>query len=416
METKITFDAQYGYAWIKNMGDADCYVSAFPNIQAESKNVAFLPKGECVMIEPVDKYIYVAGETVVECHAQNDAESPFAGGGAGGGSDITVEPLSVTENDTYTAPSGKAYSPVMVNVQPNTNFKYISSNGEYFAGDDELDGYSSVTVSVPTGAEIISRSDWNTLTTAQKQSKGLVAIQDSSTGYERGEFVNGADYVPTGVYIPNSNTNSVICEAYYNNFSLSKDTWGDGSNPVHYMYSNQKPSGWFDEVICNAYQSNVVPYVKLENSNSAFTSYFVGRISGRNSSGARLISCVYSRSTGNGIVIYANNNDMLEISKWGDSIPTPFSYNQDVVIAIRNTSGNNVTIFMYAGSDIETYTEDPYNVGQYLTIARTDINTDITFAEPSEVTMQYLAVVNEAETDAIVEANITALYNQFIAE
>lgn len=34
----------------------------------------------------------------------------------GGGSSITVEPLSVTANDTYTAPTGKAYSPVTVNV------------------------------------------------------------------------------------------------------------------------------------------------------------------------------------------------------------------------------------------------------------------------------------------------------------
>lgn len=36
-----------------------------------------------------------------------------AGGGGGG---VTVEPLSVSENGTYTAPTGKAYSPVNVNV------------------------------------------------------------------------------------------------------------------------------------------------------------------------------------------------------------------------------------------------------------------------------------------------------------
>lgn len=36
--------------------------------------------------------------------------------GDGGGESITVEPLSVTQNGTYTAPSGKAYSPVTVNV------------------------------------------------------------------------------------------------------------------------------------------------------------------------------------------------------------------------------------------------------------------------------------------------------------
>lgn len=37
-------------------------------------------------------------------------------GGGGGGGGVTVEPLSVTANGTYTAPSGKAYSPVTVAV------------------------------------------------------------------------------------------------------------------------------------------------------------------------------------------------------------------------------------------------------------------------------------------------------------
>lgn len=39
--------------------------------------------------------------------------------GGGGGGDITVESLSVTANGTYSAPSGKAYSPVVANV-PNS--------------------------------------------------------------------------------------------------------------------------------------------------------------------------------------------------------------------------------------------------------------------------------------------------------
>lgn len=41
------------------------------------------------------------------------------GGGGGGGSSVTVEQLNVTKNGTTTAPSGKAYSPVVVAV-PNT--------------------------------------------------------------------------------------------------------------------------------------------------------------------------------------------------------------------------------------------------------------------------------------------------------
>lgn len=39
----------------------------------------------------------------------------------GGGPSITVESLTVTENDTYTAPEGKAYSPVVVNVTVGGN-------------------------------------------------------------------------------------------------------------------------------------------------------------------------------------------------------------------------------------------------------------------------------------------------------
>ena len=34
----------------------------------------------------------------------------------GGGSGITIEPITITQNGTTTAPSGKAYSPITVNV------------------------------------------------------------------------------------------------------------------------------------------------------------------------------------------------------------------------------------------------------------------------------------------------------------
>lgn len=45
----------------------------------------------------------------------------------GGGSSVTVEPLSVTANGEYTAPTGKAYSPVTVNVaKPD----YLISDGD----------------------------------------------------------------------------------------------------------------------------------------------------------------------------------------------------------------------------------------------------------------------------------------------
>ena len=55
---------------------------------------------------------------------------------SGGGGGVTVEELNVTDNGTYTAPTGKAYSPVKVNV----------------SGGGSSD-FSTATVTVTTSAE-----------------------------------------------------------------------------------------------------------------------------------------------------------------------------------------------------------------------------------------------------------------------
>lgn len=53
--------------------------------------------------------------------------SSGGGGDSGGGSSIDVQPLSVTENGTYTAPEGVAYSPVTVNVSVAVSSFYTGS-------------------------------------------------------------------------------------------------------------------------------------------------------------------------------------------------------------------------------------------------------------------------------------------------
>ena len=53
-----------------------------------------------------------------------------AGGGGGG---VTVEALSVTENGVYTAPAGKAYSPVTVAVPLNVGLKGGASSNFLFS-------------------------------------------------------------------------------------------------------------------------------------------------------------------------------------------------------------------------------------------------------------------------------------------
>lgn len=81
----------------------------------------------------------------------------------GGGSSVTVESLTATENKTYTAPEGKAYSPVNVNVSgglPTANVTVINSDDTYaytiflpFEWEYEEDGETQSGVSVTSDLE-----------------------------------------------------------------------------------------------------------------------------------------------------------------------------------------------------------------------------------------------------------------------
>ena len=68
----------------------------------------------------------------------------------GGGSETQIDPLSVTENGTYTAEDGHAYSPVTVDVpNPSTGSISIIENGTYDVTDK-----ASAIVNVPSGGRL----------------------------------------------------------------------------------------------------------------------------------------------------------------------------------------------------------------------------------------------------------------------
>lgn len=74
----------------------------------------------------------------------------MAGTTEGGGSGVTVGPLSVSSNGTYSAPTGTAYSPVTVSVPTlSASAITITENGVYNAPTGYA--YSPVTVSVSGG-------------------------------------------------------------------------------------------------------------------------------------------------------------------------------------------------------------------------------------------------------------------------
>ena len=64
-----------------------------------------------------------------------------------------IEPLSVTANGTYTAESGKAYNPVTVNVTPSLiSWRYITNGTK--TPPAGYDGFSSVTIDVPAAKTV----------------------------------------------------------------------------------------------------------------------------------------------------------------------------------------------------------------------------------------------------------------------
>ena len=102
---------------------------ATPNdpITREEQYLASMAGQEVDLPQPitrVEKYLAKASGMDVETPDPITREEKYLDAiaeGGGGGSSVTVEPLTVTQNGTQTAPSGKAYSPVTVNV-PNPNY------------------------------------------------------------------------------------------------------------------------------------------------------------------------------------------------------------------------------------------------------------------------------------------------------
>ena len=76
-------------------------------------------------------------------------------GGGGGGSGITVEPITITQNGTTAAPSGKAYSPITVNV-PKEVVLNVPVLPDGFTVRKEASQGGSVVISSPTAFSFFS--------------------------------------------------------------------------------------------------------------------------------------------------------------------------------------------------------------------------------------------------------------------
>lgn len=141
-----------------------------------------------------------------------------------------TETLRVTENGAYYPSSGKCgFSEVNVRVSGGAGTlieKNISENGEYYAMDDNADGYSKVSVNVASETNIMTRAEWDALTYEEKVAAGLTVIRNMD-GEFQGVWYNYANNIPidiVGEYFGNA-SESFEVEPIYSHFIVWQGNW-----------------------------------------------------------------------------------------------------------------------------------------------------------------------------------------------
>ena len=114
---------------------------------------------------------------------ENKTFEQATSGGGGGGSGITVEPITITQNGTTTAPSGKAYSPITVNV-PKETVLSVPVLPDGFTIEKKASQGGSVVISSPTAFSFFSVEPEGTY-----KDGGLDVTQGSLGNVDRSSYI-----------------------------------------------------------------------------------------------------------------------------------------------------------------------------------------------------------------------------------
>ena len=191
-ETEITFSDFWQFAWVKNLGENDCYLSAKSGIVAGAADVMLIKAGESGLIITETYTIYSKGATTLEVHAQNFAEAPFKSTSTGGGGSITIDNVP-TQGSTNAVSSGGTYTAIQAvkpidysTTEQDTGIKWIDGKTIYqktFANDNGYASADSVDISSLNYDKILSiegyGSDATPYATNNKWTVSSSAAQDS---------------------------------------------------------------------------------------------------------------------------------------------------------------------------------------------------------------------------------------------
>lgn len=368
LTTPITLVANQNYIIAANVQDKGTYtqnnyttwnteyVIFVRDLYSASDNIGGLVNDSVTcMVDPV---LETDVEYVIAEYIKDDSWVSISGSPK-----MILSTLNATDNGTYTAPTGTAYSSVSVNVGP----------------------------------EIILRSDWNALTTAQKQAKGLVVIQDSSSGFLRGEYINGADYHDT--LLQYSVYDNILEEDKSSNHESGTSVWG-----------GLTLGGTMDNDADGAVitDGKAVSF-DLSAANTSVTIYALMKRHGNTESGNRtLVGVPYTMSGGNLPNIFCNGTT-VNTSVYGSDDAISGISSTNYVLYTMAIDAVSKKVDFYANGVLKRRSVSFSNSGGHVVFGAAE--TDLTNAISCNI--KYIGIVDGYENDNVIMNNHSVIMDEY---
>lgn len=251
---------------------------------------------------------------------------------------------------------------------------------------------------------LLTRTQWDNLTIAQKQACGLVAVQYANSGFNRGNLYNGADYTVEMGYLPNSDPDNISCFARYENFDSSQLSWGEGTAPITFSAATSRYQSE-DAVYFDSKTSSKKFSIAMPSTTCDFTLYCVAKGIAYASGDVFIMGSVYSWWYGGIIMLYHRSGTVWRTSVYDsdtDLIDTGGGY---VAVALRSES-MKASWFAYGGTARKG-------------IGYNNHATEFTFGSwgtanySTDLAVKFVGMSTVAESDTDIEANLDNLAAQY---
>lgn len=287
----------------------------------------------------------------------------------------------------------------------------LTSKGVAASEAETLDILVSKVLNISgNGGEIstkfIAQSIWDTMSFEEKKAAGLTLVGESTDFY--GKWYNYTNVDEYGIYLPNSDLTKIITFANVDNFIKEELSWGAGTHPI-VLQDYKQIDETENAIYIDVSSSGTLGYVDLKQTKRPCTIYAVMKMkSGMTSGYARHLSIIATKASNQGVIIYGNS--IVNFSPWGTTQSTGVSATNFYVIAF-NYNGSTA----HCNINGKTFNNTPTNFGQYLTIGRStyDGGNSGVNEEAADVYVKFLSIVDEAESEETIAANVTNLANQF---